>query len=292
MLDKFAEELKQAREKNEFTIQQLAAKTRIDIKFLEQMEFGDFSFLPDVYVRAFIKDYSKVVGLDEIKTLKKFEAAKKGQLFVEDNLQAANEKPAETNDETKTQRKKEAKQETSSNIPDTRSVPSYDSSSNSHSHSDGVKLNTAQIGIIAIVVLVLAVVVYTVFLRSSNDIIVPEKSYDEIINENQRYDEKPKQPGDSLSAITTSDSLILTIHAIDSSWIKIVSDGKNADDFILTPNSKKTVAAKKIFNITLGNSGGVNLYLNNRLLNFSGKRRTSMSFKIDASGISSLQNQL
>ncbi len=291
MLDKFAEELKQAREKNDFTIQQLAAKTRIDIKFLEQMEFGDFSFLPDVYVRAFIKDYSKVVGLDEIKTLKRFEAAKKGQLFVEDNLPVASEKSVETNDET-TQQKEVAKRPISSPKPDTRSVPSYDSSLKSQSHSDGGKLNTAQIGIIAIVVLVLAVVVYTVFLRSSNDIIVPEKSYDEIINENQRYDEKPEQPVDSLSSITNSDSLILTIHALDSSWIKIVSDGKMPDDFIITPNSKKTVAAKKIFNITLGNSGGVNLYLNNRLLNFSGKRRTSMSFKIDASGIYQLQNQL
>ena len=81
MLDKFAEELKQAREQNDLTLQQLAAKTRIDIKFLEQMEFGDFSFLPEVYARAFIKDYSKVVGLDEVRMLKKYDLAKRNNAW-------------------------------------------------------------------------------------------------------------------------------------------------------------------------------------------------------------------
>ncbi len=80
MLDKFAEELRQAREENEITLQQMAAKTRIDIKFLEAIDNGNFSFLPTIYVRAFIKQYAKTVGLDEEETIKNYEAAKQGKL--------------------------------------------------------------------------------------------------------------------------------------------------------------------------------------------------------------------
>ena len=64
MLENFAEELKCCQRKLNLSLQQFAAKTRIDLKFLEAIEDGDFTFLPDIYVKAFIKDYSNIVGLD------------------------------------------------------------------------------------------------------------------------------------------------------------------------------------------------------------------------------------
>ena len=79
MLTKFAQELKKAREKAEVTLQNLSARSRLDIKFLQAMENGDFSFLPEIYVKAFIKDYAKFIGLDENEIIKKYEAAKKGK---------------------------------------------------------------------------------------------------------------------------------------------------------------------------------------------------------------------
>ncbi len=63
MLKKFTEELKEQRERAGITLQNVAAKTRIDIKFLEALEDGNFNFLPDIYVKAFIKQYAKFVGL-------------------------------------------------------------------------------------------------------------------------------------------------------------------------------------------------------------------------------------
>ena len=78
MLDQFAEELKNAREKSGVTLQQMAAKTRIDIKFLEAIDQGNFSFLPELYVKAFLKEYAKTIGINEEETAKKYEAAKLG----------------------------------------------------------------------------------------------------------------------------------------------------------------------------------------------------------------------
>ena len=47
MFDKLSEELKASRIRAGITLQQLAGKTRIDIKFLEYFEDGNFSFLPE-----------------------------------------------------------------------------------------------------------------------------------------------------------------------------------------------------------------------------------------------------
>ena len=70
MLDKFADELRLQRESSGLTLQQLANKTRIDLKFLEAIDQGNFAFLPDIYVKAFLKQYAKTIGLDENITLK------------------------------------------------------------------------------------------------------------------------------------------------------------------------------------------------------------------------------
>ena len=84
MLDKYAEELREAREKKGITLQQMAAKTRIDIKFLEAIDNGNFSFLPELYVKAFLKQYAMVVGLDEKETVERYDDAKAGKLVIKE----------------------------------------------------------------------------------------------------------------------------------------------------------------------------------------------------------------
>ena len=84
MFEELANELKAAREKNSMTLAQVGNKSKIDIKFLDAMEQGDFAFLPDLYVRAFVKNFARTVGLDENKIYKKFEAAKQGIPYVEE----------------------------------------------------------------------------------------------------------------------------------------------------------------------------------------------------------------
>jgi len=76
MFDQIADELKNVREKQGLSLAQVANKSKIDIKFLEAMEQGDFSFLPDLYVRAFVKNFARTVGLNENRIFKKYEAAK------------------------------------------------------------------------------------------------------------------------------------------------------------------------------------------------------------------------
>lgn len=79
MLKKFAEDLKAYREKKKISLLHIANETRIHISNLEKIENGDFEFLPPPYMRAFLKQYIKSLGLDEKETLYNFDLAKSGR---------------------------------------------------------------------------------------------------------------------------------------------------------------------------------------------------------------------
>ena len=79
MLKKFAENLKSHREKKKISLIQIANETRIHITNFEKIENGDFTFMPQPYIRAFLKQYIKALGLDEKEILYNFDLAKSGK---------------------------------------------------------------------------------------------------------------------------------------------------------------------------------------------------------------------
>lgn len=79
MLKKFGADLKKIREKRGITLHDIANKTRIHITLLEKMEHGDFSFYSSTYIRAFLKQYSKITGLNPDDVLFNYEMARSGK---------------------------------------------------------------------------------------------------------------------------------------------------------------------------------------------------------------------
>jgi hypothetical protein len=291
MFDQLAEELKQARIKNNISIQQLSSKTKIDVRFIEAMETGDFAYLPEIYVKAFTKQYAKAVGLDENVMIKKYEASKKG-LHYEEEIPKTEEKPG-------SKEEKPIKKEEPPPIPEPpkteSAVPPYiynavkspSTAKDDPSGNDGKRiiLTVVMIGII-----VLGAIVYFFFLRSTSEIIVPEKPIEQVIKENkQRFVEKQAVDSTIIKAVP-SDSLSLIIQSKDTSWIKIILDDKKIDEFILFPGSRKIISADSTYKITFGNSGGIVLLFNNKPLNFTGKKNVIKYVKIDKNGLTYLNN--
>ncbi len=283
MFEKLSEELKQARIKNNISIQQLSTITRIDIKFLEAMESGDFSFLPELYVKGFAKQYAKAVDLDENIIIKKYEAIKKGLSYEEKPPKQDVKKPIEL--------AKESKKETPVEHEDSAHV--YNAVKSPITNPDFSDKNKKRITLIGMLVGIIALfaVAYFFFLRQSHEIIVPEKPYEEVMKENQqRFIDNEKKDSVANKSSQKSDSLSLTIFSKDTSWIKIILDDKETDEFILFPQSQKTVSAENNYKITFGNSGGIELKLNNKPLNFSGKKNGVKYVLIDKSGFKYLTN--
>ncbi len=71
-MENFSEHLKKQREERKIRLSDIAVQTRISLKFLEAIEAGNFEILPETYIRAFIRDYAKAIGLDPDETIKRY----------------------------------------------------------------------------------------------------------------------------------------------------------------------------------------------------------------------------
>jgi len=291
MFDELANELKAAREKISMTLVQAANKSKIDIKFLEAMEQGDFAFLPDLYVRAFVKNFAKTVGLDENKFFKKFEAAKKGIPYVEESEyeEIIRQAPKPTKQET-TPVVDKGKRTNQKDKPKINRDPlfTFDALGASNPAQDttaAVKRRDLIIGASSLGAILLFTLVYFLFIDTGEKIIVTEKPIEDVIQQNQRYIEDDQTSAGSNLGTGVSDSLVLTINANDTSWIKMLIDDNTSGEFILLPNSQKTIKAKTNYKITLGNSGVIKLLLNNKPLSFSGRSKLALNIVIDREGV-------
>lgn len=71
MID-FGTALRRAREAAGLTLDDIFARTRINLRHLRAIESGDFPSVPQTYIRAFIREYARAVGLDEAETLRAY----------------------------------------------------------------------------------------------------------------------------------------------------------------------------------------------------------------------------
>jgi cytoskeletal protein RodZ len=294
MLDKYAEELREAREKKGITLQQMAAKTRIDIKFLEAIDSGNFSFLPELYVKAFLKQYAKVVGLEEKETVERYEDAKEGKLIMKEEGKSLLEQKVDIEKEKQTEKETlDEKVKIPDRITEESQLKTFSDVSSQSTPDDSARRdkNLIRTAFITIAVAAVILILYFLFFDQSSDIIVEEKSYDQVLQETkERFQVEKKE--ESLETITEiSDSLLVqitNIDSIDSVWVLVIYDNKSKEDFMLYPGRSKSVKAASNFKFTFGNSGVVSLKLNNNPLNLEGRRRSVRHFKVDSSGIERL----
>jgi len=299
MYSRLSEELKQARESNSLTLQQLANKTRIDIRYLQAMEEGNFSFQPELYIRAFIKSYAKFVGLDENVMVKKYQALKEGKIYHEpepvinkksnEHLPGdeKNRKEGNENDASPVDRTPEIKKHVISTTPSVTRFDSMHSREFPDQQSSIRQRNLIILGAIACV-LILFGLIYYFFIRSNNEIIVPEKSYEEIVKENSnRYSDLEPKKDTTVGTVnySTADSLRLLIRSDDTSWIKMTIDDTRSDEFIIFPHGKKTITAKNNYRLIIGNSRSIQFQLNEKQLDFSSPGKKVISLVIDSAGI-------
>src|SRR5512140_2914453 len=66
--------LKQAREAKNLSLADVSDTTFISIRFLEAIEAGKTDILPQAYVRAFIREYATVVGLNAADVMRRYDS--------------------------------------------------------------------------------------------------------------------------------------------------------------------------------------------------------------------------
>jgi len=251
MFQQLSEELVIAREESRLTPEQVAVKIKMDLKFLLKMESGNFSFLPDIYLKSFLGEYAKCVGLNEQMVLKKYNFAKEG-------------KPLEGKQEEPENHPKEILPS-----PTPPRLITDDHLQTTYSPEKKFSFTSKQlVSIGAGVFILLASLIYWFVIKQNAEVIVTERPYEESIQENKERFEDETVAADSSFVAASSDSLVLAITSKDSSWLKVILDDNAAKEYFLYPNTAVEIKALTKFSMTIGNPTAVKLSFNNQPMDF------------------------
>ena len=274
-LTQFGQYLKNAREQEHISIEEIHRETKIRAKYLTAIENGDFSIIPggDVYVKGFLKNYAMYVGLEPYPIIELYKKLR-SEL-------------------------KEEKSLAKSSNQDTTQLDVFSSKLSNY-----VKLNCKKIGVIVLAmsfVVVLIISMQAFIGKNISDDKVPQttqtpttqapppEEIEKPANEKTPIEEK------EVMVEVVEDSSQNTIYVIDDEyievtmnnitgrcWILVHKDGKWDFEGILNSGDSKTWEAKDNVNIRIGNPAVVNLVVNGKDLgtpkggarDFIFKRRT------------------
>jgi cytoskeleton protein RodZ len=248
-LEQFGEELKQARIEKKMSLVDISAETRINLKFLEAIEHGQFQILPQTYVRAFLREYALLLNLD----------------------------PSDI-----TQRYNSARQEEQSRKPEEGTSQHLSMQSDVSSGYLKDRFNALThlqrnlvLGVFIVAAIALVAVLANVNRGLDSARPVVEVPFDRVVRESEAASiPPPSTVDDSAPAVPVpqKDSLYLEITTLDSVWMSILIDGKKAEEHLFGANKKRTWAAKERFVVTMGNANGATFQLNGKDIGSLGAR--------------------
>jgi cytoskeletal protein RodZ len=242
----FFQELRTAREAKGISLQQIAELTLINSKFLEAIEQGNVTVLPQTYVRAFIREYAAVVGLNPAEVLRKYDEVTGGvqhPLGVQENTPEDHASVGMIEPE-------------GNRRPDRRTVI------------------TRAATVFAIVAAGLIVIDQLFLQRPSPP--ATEVPFQQMVAENeQRSARKPAEPVRTVStppATAPGDSLVLRATFSDSVWVQMVVDREQPHEYMFIPKNRYSWKARQRFVVTLGNAGAAEFTLDDKVLGTLGGR--------------------
>jgi cytoskeletal protein RodZ len=266
MPESLGEVFQKAREARGLTLDDAASKTRILPFYLKAVEENNYARLPDeVFAKGFVRSYARILGLDEIAVIKKFDESG-GQFYA---------KRAERETLKLRLQEEERRKRINRNIV---------------------------IGLVGVVLVVLLVLIgqeredpVPILGReaptarsqpSAPPAPAPQRTVPAPTREPQRV--SPSMPA-PLPAVSVPDrtvtapaevernfsaalplegvvpdpkKLTLDIEARERTWVLVQADRAPAQDVLLNPGDRVRWKAQDRFTLTLGNAGGVRIYLN------------------------------
>lgn len=255
--------LRTEREKRNLTIQDIERETSINKRYLEALEKGDYDSMPsDVYIKGFIRNYSKFLEIDGNALLAEF-AAERGaeppQVQPVDKQEEKKEKPLNINDLSSKRDNINIKvrKTKSSDGNSGKAFSSGDDFRNRVSNGSGYG-KKIMIGLVALVVVFLGGV-YIAF--SDDDSAPPATQNTTQVPEAKKDDTKPEPKKEAPAA---ADELKLEVVLTDRCWMQVLVDGKVAFEGTAESGISMDWTAKKDVKVIAGNAGAVEVIINGK----------------------------
>lgn len=253
-MENLGEFLRKQREGKNVSIEELATRTRIAVRFIKLIEENQFDQLPNpVSAKGFLRNYARCLGLEEAPILNRFS-----------DVVQPSEPTAASGAEEKVPSYIQRKQ------PDRLPFPLW-----------------AAFAVVGVIVFFLVLA----FLMPKNREAAPPPPPEEILSDEPIPPEPSPIPPPPEGGETSSGSpppapapsvsppkpvpsqqesstvpLVLLIEAVEPSWIHATIDGTEIKEALLQPSESVRWEAKEKFTLTVGNAGGVRLFLDGRNL--------------------------
>lgn len=248
--EEFGQDLRAQRVARNVSLTEISADTRINQRFLEAIERGQFSVLPQTYIRAFLREYASAVGLPPEQVLERYAEVGKTEPSAPSSISETPSRP-------------------SAPLPSPGTPgPSVGVPAAWRPYIFGGVLLAG--GLLAVYLLV-----------DLNGGPAPTTTSGEIPFDRVIRETEAALPADSIpryavapaaTPLTAPDSLTLEMTTIDSVWINIVVDNRTAEDYLFAPERHRVWKARERFALTMGNAGGATFRLNGKELGPLGRR--------------------
>jgi cytoskeletal protein RodZ len=278
LLKEFGQDLKKLRELKGVSIAEISAESRINSKFLVNLENGSFDFQPETYIRSFIKAYARALNENENQLLNDYDKAKAGfysrRKFLSDEgkeiIQPEEKITISVTEQPKKPEPEEKKSVYSESLKEDK--PDYFKAKEAEPETEFSNRSITQK--VLLIVLILAVIAGIYFLvdylnnSGNKKSEVKPKSFNEISSE---YENKLSGKKDSVekkdsTQTVAADSLKLMVKALKDVTVKIYLDENKLVDGEVSAKDSITVYAKDQFRFSSTGNQSVELYLNGKYL--------------------------
>ncbi|MFI5144948.1 MAG: helix-turn-helix domain-containing protein [Ignavibacteria bacterium] len=280
MLKDFGRDLKEIRESKNITIAEISAQTRINPKFIMNIESGIFDFQPDTYIRAFLKEYAKCINESEEQILNNYGKAKAGFYARKKSTEDTHTipvKPVETEsrnlqaDSNRERKEPEAPKEQTQKlkISNTPLPDKYYDSESKEEYSNKTLTQKILLGLVIVIGIIGIFYLYKTLSSPDKRPDIKPKTFNEI---SEDYENKIKGKHEDTASLKTNkvengaDSLRLTIRALREVRVKIYVDEKRIVEEVIQPKDSLVVPAKQQYRFSASANSSIELLLNGKLL--------------------------
>jgi cytoskeletal protein RodZ len=228
-MEQLGEQLRRAREAQGLSIEQIEEITLINARHLEAIERGALNTLPRPYIRAFVREYASVVGLDPAEVLKGFDDREAERMRQE---------------------------------PAPRQGPDPEPEAPRGELVATRVLGSSAVRIAGVATVLVLGAVALVFLNErSTAPAVREIPFGTVVKENEARS-APSQQTAPAPAPAPTDSLTLSVVVTDTLWMQVTVDDGTVREYLARPGFRASWKARDRFIVTVGNIGAATWTLN------------------------------
>lgn len=230
----FGRYLQAIRLEKKISLEQVSQQTRIGLGNLLLLEQEDHDQLPaEVYVKGFLRSYAKAVGADGDEVIRRY----------------------------------------GSRLDVVQKISKSESYGKKKDRLTWWKLLLSLVLFICIITVSLIAVV---FFQQAPEVDKSNKALEQktAVAKEKAADTQAEQQDpetDVKSAQEVPEKLLLNVTAVEETWLKVIMDEKAPAEYNLKPGDKIELEATTMFNLLIGNAGGLILRLNDKPVSIPGK---------------------